>query len=64
MSKLKKTPKFNSITEERAFWETNDSSEYVDWTAAKPATFANLKPSTKTMSLRYWRKVFGVLFGG
>jgi predicted DNA binding CopG/RHH family protein len=52
MSKLKKTPNFNSVAEERAFWETNDSSEYVDWSAAKPATFANLKPSTKTISLR------------
>ena len=52
MSKLKETPKFNSVAEERAFWETNDSSEYVDWTKAKTATFANLKPSTKTISLR------------
>jgi predicted DNA binding CopG/RHH family protein len=52
MSKLKKMPKFNSVAEERAFWESNDSTEYVDWSAAKPATFANLKPSTKTISLR------------
>lgn len=47
MSKLKKTPKFNSVAEERTFWETHDSSEYVDWTKAKPATFVNLTPSAK-----------------
>ena len=52
MNKLKKTPNFNSVAEERAFWETNDSSEFLDWTKAKPASFANLKPSTKTISLR------------
>jgi predicted DNA binding CopG/RHH family protein len=52
MSKLKKTPEFSSVKEERAFWEINDSSEYLDWSKAEPVTFANLKPSTKTISLR------------
>jgi len=52
MSKLKKTPKFNGVEEERIFWEANDSSEYVDWSKAEPASFPNLKPSTKTISLR------------
>jgi hypothetical protein len=47
MRKLKKTPDFNSVAEERAFWEANDSSDYIDWSKAKPATFDNLKPSTK-----------------
>ena len=48
----KKTPDFNSVAEERVFWEANDSSDYIDWSKAKSATFANLKPSTKTISLR------------
>ena len=48
----KKTPKFSSVKEERAFWEINDSSEYLDWSKAEPASFPNLKPSTKTISLR------------
>lgn len=52
MSKLKKTPEFSSVKEERAFWEINDSSEYLDWSKAEPASFPNLKPSTKTISLR------------
>jgi predicted DNA binding CopG/RHH family protein len=52
MSKAKKTPEFKSEAEERAFWESHDSTEYVDWKQAKRAQFPNLKPSTKTISLR------------
>ena len=52
MSKMKKIPKFKSEEEERAFWEKNDSSEYVDWKQAQRVTMPNLKPSTKTISLR------------
>ena len=51
MSKLKKTPKFNSVAEEDAFWETHDSSEYVDWTKATSATFSKLAPSAKATSV-------------
>ena len=49
---LKKIPKFASEAEERAFWEANDSADYVDWTKAKRAVLPNLKPATKTISLR------------
>lgn len=52
MSKAKKTPKFKSEAEERAFWESHDSSEYVDWSKASSISLPNLKPSTKTISLR------------
>jgi predicted DNA binding CopG/RHH family protein len=52
MSKLRKIPKFKSEAEERLFWESNNSSDYVDWGKAGPASFPNLKPSTKTISLR------------
>ena len=53
MSKLKKKiPKFESEEEERKFWETHDSSDYVDWKQATAVRFPNLKPSTKTISLR------------
>lgn len=53
MSKPKKiVPEFKSETEERAFWETHDSSGYIDWKQAQTATFPRLKPSTKTISLR------------
>lgn len=49
---LKKAPKFASEVEERKFWESNDSSDYLDWTNAKQVVFPNLKPTTKTISLR------------
>jgi predicted DNA binding CopG/RHH family protein len=53
MSKrLKTIPKFLSEAAERAFWEKNDSSKYLDWSKAQVAAFPNLKPSTKTISLR------------
>jgi predicted DNA binding CopG/RHH family protein len=53
MSKQRKTaPKFASEAEERAFWETHDSSEYLDWTNAQRVVLPNLKPTTKTISLR------------
>lgn len=52
MTRLKKIPKFETETEERAFWESHDSSEYVDLKQAKPVSMPNLKPSTKTISLR------------
>jgi len=53
MSKPRKTvPRFANEAEERAFWETHDSSEYVDWNAAQRVVLPNLKPTTKTISLR------------
>ena len=52
MSKLKKMPELKTETEERAFWETHDSSDYLDWSQAQPASFPKLKPSTRTISLR------------
>lgn len=52
MSKQTDMPKFATEAEERRFWESHDSSEYVDWSRAHKAAFPNLKPSTKTISLR------------
>lgn len=53
MSKpLKPVPQFTSEAQERKFWETNDSSAYVDWSRASKVVLPNLKPSTKTISLR------------
>ncbi len=49
---MKKIPKFKSEDEERKFWSTHDSSDYIDWSKAKRVTFPNLKPSTKTISIR------------
>ena len=52
MSKLKKMPEFKTEAEERKFWETHDSADYLDWSQAEAASFPKLKPSTKTISLR------------
>ena len=52
MSKPKSIPKFRTEAEERAFWESHDSSDYVDWKKAQLVAMPNLKPSTKTISLR------------
>ena len=52
MSKTKKIPEVATEAEEREFWESNDSSDYVDWQQAKKVALPKLKPSTKTISLR------------
>ena len=49
---LKAIPQVANEAEERAFWESRDSVDYLDWTKARRATLPNLKPSTKTISLR------------
>ena len=45
-------PKFTNEAQERIFWETHDSTERLDWTKALRVTLPNLKPATKTISLR------------
>lgn len=48
----KKIPQFKSEDEERKFWATADSTEYIDWENAKKTVLPNLKPSLKKISLR------------
>ena len=52
MKKLKKIPKFKSEDEEIEFWDTHDSTEYLDWSKAQRTVFPNLKPSTESISIR------------
>ena len=49
---LKEIPEFENEDEEREFWWTHDSTEYVDWDKAEVVVFPNLKPTTRTISLR------------
>lgn len=51
-NKLKKLPEFKNASEEAVFWQEHDSADYIDWAEAEDASFPNLKPSTKTISLR------------
>lgn len=52
MSKLKKVPKFKSEKEEFEFWSNHDSADYLDYSKAKRTLFPNLKPTTRTISIR------------
>ena len=54
-------PAFRSEAEERRFWETHDTSPFVDWSKARVAVFPNLKPSTETISLRLPAALLGEL---
>ena len=49
---MKTIPKFKTEEAEHKFWAKHDSTEYIDWSKAKRTVFPNLKPSTKTISLR------------
>src|SRR5437763_16876619 len=52
-SKDKPIPQCTSEDEEREFWATHDSTEYIDWSKAeKNPSFSRLKPSTRTVSIR------------
>ena len=50
--KRKPIPNFSSEAEERMFWESRDSTEFVDWSRAKRIRLPRLKPSTRAISLR------------
>ena len=53
MNKPRKTiPEFKTEAEERVYWESHDSGQHIDWSRAKRVRLPNLKPSTKTISLR------------
>ena len=57
----KQIPKFRNEDEEREFWATQDSTEYIDWSKAKRAVFPNLKPATRTISLRLPESIIAAL---
>lgn len=52
MSNEKTRPSFASEAEERAYWESHDTADVVDWSKAQCVRLPNLKPSTTSISLR------------
>lgn len=54
-------PRFRDEAEEREFWATHDSADYVDWRSARRVSFPNLKPSTESISLRLPSSLLGDL---
>jgi predicted DNA binding CopG/RHH family protein len=47
-----KMPRFENEDQEREFWATRDSTDYVDWRQAKRLKLSNLRPTTRTISIR------------
>ena len=48
----KKLPEFKNEDEERAFWAKHELSDVFDVKKGVNVTFQNLKPSTKTITIR------------
>ena len=49
---LKEIPTFANEDEEREFWASHDSTDYINWDKAEAIILPKLKPSTRTISLR------------
>ena len=45
-------PVFANEAQERAYWEAHDSTQHLDWSKSRTVIMPNLKPTTKTISLR------------
>jgi predicted DNA binding CopG/RHH family protein len=52
MKNLKTIPNFKSEKAQREFWMSHDSTEYVDWSKARRGVFSNLKPTSRSISIR------------
>ena len=49
---LKRIPKFKNEKDEREFWQTHDSTEFVEYKSLENWRFPNLKLSTKPITIR------------
>jgi len=61
MNKFKQIPKFKNEDEERKFWATHNTTDYVDWKSARRVRFPNLKPTLRTISIRLPEHLIGDL---
>jgi hypothetical protein len=48
----RKIPKFETEDQERQFWATAESTEYVNWRQAQPVRLPNLRPTSRVISIR------------
>lgn len=48
----RKIAKFDKEDDERDFWASHDSTDYVNWGRAKLLKPSNLRPTTRTISIR------------
>lgn len=49
---MTKLPQFTSEQEEAAFWDTHDSTEFLEDTTPVDVTFVDARPAKKLISLR------------
>lgn len=52
MKKKLRLPKFKNEDEEREFWSKIDLTEYFEPSDFVPVSFPNLKPTTRSISIR------------
>lgn len=52
MKKPLKLPKFKNEDEERDFWAKLDLTEYFETSDFEPVSFPNLKPTSRSISIR------------
>jgi predicted DNA binding CopG/RHH family protein len=50
--RIRKIPKFKGEDQERNFWASRDSTDYVDWRRAERVKLPNLRPTTRTIPIR------------
>ncbi len=50
--RMRKVPKFENENQERDFWASHNSTEFVDWRRAERVKLPNLRPTTRTISIR------------
>lgn len=48
----KPVPSFDTESSERLYWESHDSTDYVDWSRSEKVMLPNLKLSSTSISLR------------
>jgi predicted DNA binding CopG/RHH family protein len=48
----KRIPNFKTEDQERKFWASHDSSDYLDWNKGKKLVLPELKPSVVSISIR------------
>ena len=50
--RIRKIPKLKGEGQERNFWASHDSTDYVDWRRSERVKLPNLRPTTRTISIR------------
>ena len=48
----KRLPRFKNEEQERKFWASHDSADYLEWRRGKRVVLPNLRPTLRTISLR------------